>query len=150
MTFTLEEIINSLAGVIKEQYPAYPVYASPNQQGTNYPCFFIFSMPSSSETHVGNRQMRDLGIDIVFVQQRNITDRNTQIYEVAEYLDEKLELFPYCSAEGDTAMLRTFERQWQLEDDELHYQFHIRQRISFPVNENQMWRMEENDAEIKS
>lgn len=43
MIFTLENIINSLAGVLTAQYPDYPVYASPNQQGTDYPCFFIFS-----------------------------------------------------------------------------------------------------------
>ena len=42
MIFTLENIINSLAGVLTARYPDYPVYASPNQQGTDHPCFFIF------------------------------------------------------------------------------------------------------------
>ena len=45
MTFTINNLINSLAGVLKAKYPEYPVYTSPNQQGTNVPCFFIFLMP---------------------------------------------------------------------------------------------------------
>ena len=71
MIFTLENIINSLAGVLTARYPDYPVYASPNQQGTDYPCFFIFFMPSKIEKHMNDRFLRDLGVDIVFVQQRN-------------------------------------------------------------------------------
>lgn len=43
MTFTLDHIVNSLAGVLTSRYPTYPVYDSPNPQGTEPPCFFIFS-----------------------------------------------------------------------------------------------------------
>ena len=91
MTFTVESLLDSLAGVLKGQYPDFPVYTSPNQQGTEFPCFFIFfTTPVTVEPHIGNRMLRDLGLDIVFVQQRNIASRNLQIYEVAEFLDEKL------------------------------------------------------------
>lgn len=93
--------------------------------------------------------LRDLGLDIVFVQQRNIASRNVQIYEVAEFLDEKLELFPYTDADGNTALIRTEERQWNEEDDELHYQFHIRQRVSLPEDETKMRKMEGNYAGVK-
>ena len=41
MTFTIANIINSMAGILRERYPDYPVYDSPNQQGTDFPCFFI-------------------------------------------------------------------------------------------------------------
>ena len=87
MIFTLENIINSLAGVLTARYPDYPVYASPNQQGTDYPCFFIFFMPSKIEKHMNDRFLRDLGVDIVFVQQRNIVNGNAEIQAIAEYLD---------------------------------------------------------------
>ena len=46
-------------------------------------------------------------------------------------------------------MIRTEERQWHEEDDELHYQFHIRQRVSFSEDEIKMQEMEENYAGIK-
>lgn len=42
MIFTLENMINSLAAVLNKKYPEYPVYDSPNQQGTDFPCFFIY------------------------------------------------------------------------------------------------------------
>ena len=138
MTFTIESLLDSLAGVLKGQYPDCPVYTSPNQQGTEFPCFFIFfTTPVTVEP------------DIVFVQQRNIASRNVQIYEVAEFLDEKLELFPYTDADGNTALIRTEERQWNEEDDELHYQFHIRQRVSLPEDETKMRKMEGNYAGVK-
>lgn len=149
MILTLENIINSLAGVLTTQYPDYPVYASPNQQGTDYPCFFIFFMPSKIEKHMNDRFLRDLGVDIVFVQQRNIVNGNAEIQAIAEYLDGMLELFDYADSSGGTAKIRTFERQWQTEDDEMHYQFHIRQRVSAPRNNELMQIMEENNASIK-
>lgn len=150
MTFTIERLLDSLAGVLKNQYPDCPVYTSPNQQGTEFPCFFIFfTTPVTVEPHIGNRMLRDLGLDIVFVQQRNIASRNVQIYEVAEFLDEKLELFPYTDVDGNTALIRTEERQWNEEDDELHYQFHIRQRVSLPEEETKMQKMEGNYAGVK-
>ena len=149
MIFTLENIINSLAGVLTARYPDYPVYASPNQQGTDYPCFFIFFMPSKIEKHMNDRFLRDLGVDIVFVQQRNIVNGNAEIQAIAEYLDGTLELFDYVDNSGWTSKIRTFERQWQTEDDEMHYQFHIRQRVSVPRNNELMQIMEENNASIK-
>ena len=150
MIFTTENIIKSLAGVLKAGYPDFPVYDSPNQQGTKLPCFFIFFMPSTVEGQVDDRFMRDLGIDIVFVQQRNIVNGNAEIHKVAEYLDEKLELFPYSDGSGETAFIRTYERQWQNEDMELHYQFHIRQRVAVPRDHILMREMEENHAYVKN
>lgn len=149
MNFTLENIINSLAGVLTAQYSDYPVYQSPNQQGTKFPCFFIFFTPSGVEGEVGGRFVRNLGVDIVFVQQRNRVDRNAEIHAIAGFLDESLERFKYSDESGETALIRTFEREWQTEDDELHYQFHIRQRVSLPRTIHPMKRMEENNASVK-
>ena len=106
-------------------------------------------MPSKIEKHMNDRFLRDLGVDIVFVQQRNIVNGNAEIQAIAEYLDGTLELFDYVDSSGRTAKIRTFERQWQTEDDEMHYQFHIRQRVSAPRNNELMQIMEENNASIK-
>lgn len=150
MIFTLEAIINSLAKVLKAAYPDYPIYDSPNQQGTVFPCFFIFFMPSSIEGQIGERFIRDLGVDIVFVQQRNIVNGNALIHRIAEYLDQALDLFLYEDGSGDTAFIHTYERQWQNEDMELHYQFHIRQRVAVPQEVILMQVMEENNAYVKN
>lgn len=149
MTFTLDNIINSVAGILKERYGSYPVYTSANQQGTKFPCFFIFYLPSTIENQTDRRFLRDLGMDIIFVQQRNIVNGNAEIHEIAEYLDEKLELFPYSDGSGETAYIPTYERQWQSEDEELHYQFHIRQRVAVAENNVPMREMEENNAKVE-
>lgn len=149
MTFTIENIINSLAGLLTAQYPDYPVYSSQNQQGTEAPCFFILFMPSAVEGHIGERFYRDLGIDIVFLQERNIVNGNAEIQTIAEYLDESLELFGYADENGSSCLLHTFEREWKIEDEELHYQFHIRQRVSLPRSPNTIKEMERNDVSTK-
>lgn len=144
MIFTLDNLINSIAGVLKSKYPDYPVYASPNQQGTDFPCFFIFFMPSKVDGQVGGYSMRDLGVDIVFVQQRNIADGNAEIHAIADYLDGVMGLFPYSDGGNEKAMARTSERQWKVEDGELHYQFHIKKRVALPRGFTKMAGMEGN------
>lgn len=146
MNFTIENLINSLAGVLTAQY-SYPVYSSPNQQGTDFPCFFIFLMPSTAAQQVDNRYYRDLGIDIVFVQQRNIVNGYAEIQAIQDYLDTALETFTYSDGTG-SAQIHTYERQASTEDDELHYKFHIRQRVSLPYTPTPMQEMEENNVSI--
>ena len=150
MTFTIANIINSIAGVLREGYPDYPVYDSPNQQGTDFPCFFIFLMPSTISAEVDGRFYRDLGIEVIFVQQRNIVNENAEIQAIQEYLDENLELFQYSDGSGEPVLLHTYERQATTEDDELHYQFHIRQRVSALREPNPMMTMEENNVSVKA
>ena len=149
MTFTINHVINSLAGVLKAQYPDYPVYISPNQQGTVFPCFFIFLMPSTIEDQVDGRFFRDLGIDIVFVQERNVVNGNAELQAIQEYLDYSLETFPYTDGSGAPVPLYTYERQASTEDQELHYQFHIRQRVAVPRTPIPMQEMEKNNVSIK-
>lgn len=150
MIFTIANIINSIAGVLRERYPDYPVYDSPNQQGTDFPCFFIFLMPSTITAEVDQRFYRDLGIEVIFVQQRNIVNGNAEIQAIQEYLDENLEFIRYTDGSGEPVLLHTYERQANTEDDELHYQFHIRQRVAVPREPNPMMTMEENNVSVKT
>ena len=69
--------------------------------------------------------------------------------ECCAYLDGALDCFSYTDGSGDTALIRTFERNWKTEDQVLHYQFHIRQRVSVPGESDYMREMEENHAGIK-
>ena len=148
MTFTIANLMDSIAGVLKAGYPDCPVYLGPNQQGTDYPCFFIFLMPSTIMDEPGGRYFRDLGLDVVYVQERNAVGGNKEIQAVQEYLDEHLLLFDYSDGAG-TVPLHTYERQASTEDQELHYKFHIRQRVSLPTEPNPMQLLEENDVTEK-
>lgn len=149
MIFSLNRVIDSLSGMLSEEYPDYPVYDSPNQQGTSFPCFFLFFMPSTIEEHVGNRYFRDLGVDIIFVQQRNLVNGNQKIHEIAELLDRNLDPFLYTDGSGENVLVPVYDQQWNIEDEELHYQFHIRTRIMVKETENLMQNMEDNNVGIK-
>ena len=149
MKFTIENLLNSLACVLKAGYPGRPVYVSPNQQGTEFPCFFIFLMPSRIEDGIGGRFLRDLGLDLVFVQQRNAANGNAEIQEVQEFLDQNLDKFLYCDERGSSTWLHTYEREASVEDQELHYKFHVRPHVSAREKENRMQGVEENHVEIK-
>ena len=150
MIFSLQNVINSLVALLTKQYPDYPVYDSPNQQGTKFPCFFYFSLCLRLQ-----KSMQETATTVIwewilyFVQQRNLVNGNQKIQEIAEFLDLTLDTFWYADNSDLRTLLPTSERQWNVEDEELHYQFHIRQRVALQEKENLMSDMEENDIGIK-
>ena len=133
MTYTIEDLVKCIASQLVGVFPDIPVYASPNQQGTSYPCFFVFLMPSSILDEIDGFHKRDLAFDVVYVQARNTPDAYMQINGVADTLDEIFDHVTYLSPEGDTVPLHTHERTWSIEDQELHYKFHVKQRVSLSV-----------------
>lgn len=149
MIFTLDNIVNSIAGVLSQHYPELPIYSNPNQQGTQPPCFFVFFMPSKTENQVGRRFMRNIGIDIVYLTERNITDAYDVLISTAETLDQALEFIPYTDGE-QAGNLRTFDREWKIDDGELHYQFWIKAIVSYPDYSPGMEGMEEVKGGIKN
>lgn len=129
MRFTLDNIVNSIAGILTGAYPDMPVYSNPNQQGTAPPCFFVFFMPSKTENRVGRRVMRNIGIDIVYLTERNIPNSYDVLISAADTLDNILEIVPYTDG-TQTQSLYTFDREWKIDDGELHYQFWLKATIS--------------------
>lgn len=131
MTFTFNDLVNSLAGVIKERWPGVKVYNNPKRGGVVPPCFFVFFMPSEISDEMDQRSRREIGIDVVYLVKRNIPDDFDQLIEVAEGLDECLDCIKY-EQNGESAFIRTFEREWKIEDGELHYQFTVKPIVSQP------------------
>ena len=147
MTYTVRGLINSIASQLVGAFPDVPVYDSPTQQGTSYPCFFVFLMPSTITDQIDIREKRDLAFDIVFVQARNTPNAYAQIHGIADTLDELMGTVEY-TVDSETVPLHTHERTWSIEDQELHYKLHIKQRVHQAVQHNPM-RVEETDVEIK-
>lgn len=147
MTYTVRGLINSIASQLVGAFPDVPVYDSPTQQGTSYPCFFVFLMPSAITDEIDRRDKRDLAFDIVYVQARNTPNAYAQIHGIADSLDVLMDTVEYM-ADGESVPLHTHEREWSIEDQELHYKLHIKQRVAKPVPHNPM-RVEENNVEIK-
>lgn len=149
MTYTIERLIKSIAAQITGVFPFYPVYASPNQQGTKYPCFFVFVVPTSGiSDQLSERSKRDISLDIVFVQERNKASANEELYTVAETFDELFENVIYTS-DGASVPLHTHERSYSIEDMELHYKLRVTQRVSIPRQEIPMQVLENENVEIK-
>lgn len=149
MTFTLEQLTESIAGLIKERYPDIPIYSNPNQQGTKTPCFFIFFMPSETRDEMDRRSRRVIGIDVVYLVKRNIPDVYDQLVSAADHLDNILELIPYSDGEA-LVKLRTFDREWKIDDGELHYQFSLKVIVSEPDDTPAIRSMETYKGGVKS
>jgi hypothetical protein len=147
MTYTIENLIQSIAAQLKTVYPALPVYDTFTLQGNEYPCFFVFLMPSNISDQIDGVDKREIFFDVVYVQQRNITNAYADLYSVADTLDELLDVVNY-TADGETVPFHTHERNYSIDDQELHYKFKIIARVSRPYTPNPM-QTEETDVGIK-
>ena len=147
MTYTIENLIQSIAAQLTTVYPALPVYDTFTLQGNEYPCFFVFLMPSNISDQIDGVDKREIFFDIVYVQQRNITNAYADLYSVADTLDELLDVVNY-TADGETVPLHTHERNYSIDDQELHYKIKIIARVSRPYTPNPM-QTEETDVGIK-
>ena len=147
MTYTVRGLINSIASQLVGAFPDVPVYDSPTQQGTSYPCFFVFLMPSAITDEIDRRDKRDIAFDIVYVQARNTPNAYAQIHGIADSLDVLMDTVEYM-ADGESVPLHTHEREWSIEDQELHYKLHIKQRVAKAVQHNPM-QEEETNVETK-
>ena len=148
MIFTLEKLIDSIIGMLKQNFPGIKAYSNPNQQGTNPPCFFVFFMPSSMESEMDRRIRRVIGIDIVYLTKRNIPDAYDQLNAVADKLDEVMERIAYVNGEV-SAELWPSEREWKIDDGELHYQFTLKVIVSNPDNSPIIDSMEQYKGGVK-
>jgi len=146
MIYSIEDILEGIASVLAEKN--LPIYTSARQQGVNTPCFFISMMPGSDKTEVDGRTFIDLGFDIVFLQDPNIVNAMDGIYSTLEFLQEYLQMIPYTQ-DDETIYLHTYERQHSIQDMDLHYQFHIKQRMRLDKSETLMAALEEINHEIK-
>lgn len=131
MTFTLDGLVDAIAGLLRLHFPGIKVYSNPNQQGTKAPCFFVFFTPSDMEDEMNGRMRRVIGLDVVYLIKRNIPDGYDQLTAVADRLDEVTDQIAYGDEVGESK-LRTFDREWRIDDGELHYQFTVKAIVSRP------------------
>ena len=146
MTYSIETILQGIASVLSQL--KYPIYVSNRQQGVKTPCFFISLIPGSDKDQIDDRVFVDFGLDIVFLQDTNIINAMDGIYAVLEFLQENLRMIPY-SQDEETTYVHTYDRSYQLEDMDLHYQFHLKNRMHLAKNETLMQALEELNYEIK-
>ncbi len=143
MNLTVSTISKSLADYLAPSFPGVTFYEDPNQQDSKPPMMFLQTRTNRISLETGGFWRRTLGIDLVYLLEYNLPNLQ-QLYQAAgEQLDLLMETFPYSDGETKgTALLRTYDREWNIDLDELHYRFELRERVSLPEKATKMRTMD--------
>lgn len=132
MTFTLPGLSRSLADYLAPDLSGVTFYANPNQQDTRLPALFLRQTNARISKQMGDRFLRRLGLDLVYLERLNIPDVDSRLQAAADIMDQRLETFPYRSGEDEkSALLRTCDRHWEITDSTLHYKFELRLWLTY-------------------
>ena len=134
MNLTVSTISKSIADYLAPILPGVAMYEDPNQQGSQPPCMFLQVRYGRLSREMSGYWLRRLGLDLVYLLDYNLPDLQRRYQTAGEALDIALETFPYSDGvtEGKTVLLRTYDREWNIDLDELHYKFELRERVNTP------------------
>lgn len=133
MNFTISTIASSLAAYLGSLFPGVTFYENPNQQGTQAPCMFLQQRYSYIKVKTAGRFLRQIGLDLTYLVDYNLPNMQELYQAAAEQLDMVMETFPYSDGTTDgTALLRTYEREWRIDLDAMHYKFELQVWVEQP------------------
>lgn len=143
MNLTVTTIAKSLAGYLAPHFPGVTFYEDPNQQGSQPPMMFLQTRTNRLLLETGGFWRRILGVDLVYLLEYNLPDLQRRYQAAGETLDLLMEAFPYSDgATEGTVLLRTHDREWNIDLDELHYRFEVRERVALPQEHVKMETMD--------
>lgn len=146
MNLTVSTISKSLADYLAPSFPGVTFYEDPNQQNSKPPMMFLQTRTNRLELETGGYWRRILGVDLVYLLEYNLPNLQRLYQKAGETLDLLMETFPYSDGEtAGTTLLRTYDREWNIDLDELHYRFELRERVSIPEEYAKMRTMEYNE-----
>lgn len=126
MTFTMPALSRSLANYLAPSLPNVHFYADPNQQDTQIPALFLRQTHAKITKKTGDRFLRRLGLDLVYLEETNLVDTESRLQAAADVMDRMMETFPYSDGKEKPVLLRTYDRHWEITDDgTLHYKFQL-------------------------
>lgn len=126
MTFSLENVADSLSAYLKNVLPDTNFLKGPSLQGNKFPAMFLQQKFASMKLRQGGRMLQTIGFDLTYLLQYNIENRQALYEAAAVKLDGVMETFPYTDESGAETLLRTYEREWQIDPNALHYKFELR------------------------
>lgn len=145
MTFSISRVAASLAGYLAPSFPGVTFYEDPNQQGTQTPCMFLQQRYSYITVKTSGRFLRRIGLDLTYLVDYNLPNMQQLYQEAAEQLDLLMETFPYTDGTTDgTTLLRTYDREWRIDLDAMHYKFELQVWVEMPEDFNPMETMDYN------
>lgn len=154
MNLTVDTIAQSLADYLLPLFPGVTLIQNPTQQnsgqnGVNVPCMFLQQRYSYITLQTGGYYYRRIGLDLTYLVDYNLTNLQELYQAAAETLDLNMETFPYSDGTTDsTVLLRTYDREWRIDLDAMHYKFEIRERVSIPITETKMQTIQELNEEV--
>lgn len=142
MNFTISTIAKSLADYLAPSFPGVTFYEDPNQQGSKAPMLFLQQRYAYVEPRRNNGYyLRRIGLDLTYLVDYNLPDLQQQYQQAAEQLDLLMETFPYSDG-TDNALLRTYDREWRIDLDALHYKFELQVWVTIPEDSVKMETMD--------
>lgn len=145
MNFTISTIAQSLASYLSSSFPGVTFYENPNQQGTQTPCMFLQQRYAYTKLRYGGRWLRQIGLDLTYLVDYNLPNMQQLYQQAAEALDLVMETFPYTDGNTEgTELIRTYNREWRIDLDALHYKFELQVWVELPEDFNPMETMNYN------
>lgn len=142
MNFTISTIAKSLADYLAPSFPGVTFYEDPNQQGSKAPMLFLQQRYAYVEPRRNNGYfLRRIGLDLTYLVDYNLPDLQQQYQQAAEQLDLLMETFPYTDG-TDSTLLRTYDREWRIDLDALHYKFELQVWVTIPEDSVKMETMD--------
>lgn len=137
MNLTVSNIAKSIADYLAAlpdtPFAGVVMYEDPNQQGSQPPCMFLQTRYNRLKLEMGGYWLRTLGLDLTYLLDYNLPDLQRQYQAAAEALDLVMETFPYSDGSGEgKELLRTYDREWTVDLDAMHYKFELRERVTLP------------------
>ena len=126
MNFSIETIAQSLASYLSSFFPDVSFYEDPNQQKTALPCMFLQQRYSNISLKQSGRWLQKIGLDLTYLVDYNLPNMQQIYQQAASILDEVIETFPYSDRKASSSsLLRTYNREWRIDLDALHYKFEL-------------------------
>lgn len=133
MNLIVSTLAHSLADYLAPVLHGVTMYEDPNQQGSQPPCMFLQTRYNRLKLEMGGYWLRTLGLDLTYLLDYNLPDLQRQYQAAAEALDRVMETFPYSDGSGEgKELLRTYDREWTVDLDAMHYKFELRERVTLP------------------
>ena len=148
MNFTISTIAKSLADYLTPLFPGVTFYEDPNQQDSKPPMMFLQQRYAHIEPRRNNGYyLRRIGLDLTYLSDYNLPNMQQLYQQAAERLDLLMETFPYSDG-TDTTLLRTYDREWRIDLDALHYKFELQVFVEIQETAVKMQTMDYNEEVV--
>ena len=149
MTFSTTTLSASLADYLASVLPGVQMLQDPAQQGITTPCLFLQTRYSYTERKRSARDyyLRRIGLDLTYLEDYNLPNLQQRYEAAAEALDPVMETIEYSDG-TNTTLLRTYEREYNIDLDALHYKFELHVWVHIPHDEVKMQTMDYNEEVI--